>query len=205
MSLNAEIRQVDYPDAVHAVFFDDFFGDLYDNQTWGVTGTGSAIMQDTDGGFLRIRATAGNMYEFNMGNIGNFAVANNFVCEWRGKLRPGTSVSAECGLEGAGDQSNNWICWQRANGTANFLCQTGAPSGTTTTDSGVAADNNNHLFKIVGSPGIIQFFLDDVLITTILANITASALQPYVWNSAGGGSGASDAFMDYVLVTGDRA
>jgi hypothetical protein len=35
-----------------------------------------------------------------------------------------------------------------------------------------------------------------------VTNITASALQPYVWNV--GGSGDSDALMDYVLVTGDR-
>jgi len=202
MTLKLDALAVNYPDVRWAQFFDDFYGNLYDNQVWAVTGTGSVAMQSTNGGFIRIRATTGNTYEFNLGDMGNFAVANNFTCEWRGSLEPGGTGLAECGLEGAGDQTNNWICWQRVAGTTNFLCQTGSPAGTTTTNSGVAADSNNHLFKIVGSPGIIQFFLDDRLITTISTYITSSKLQPYVWNNAIGAN--SNAFMDYVRVIGDR-
>lgn len=204
MSLNISARATNYPDPRFTTFFDDFFSDLYDNEVWSVVGTGSLTMQSINGGVIRVRATAGNNYEMNLGNIGCYSVANDFTCEWRGSLRPsGGGGNAECGMEGAGDQATNWICWRSNPGlSANFLCETGSGGTSTTTDSGIPRDTNNHLFKIVGSSGVIQFFLDDVPIVDLVSNITASQLQPYVWNV--GGSGNSDALMDYVLVTGDR-
>jgi hypothetical protein len=198
-------RATNFPDPRLATLFDDFIGYLYDNQTWSTIGTGSIASRSLNGGVVRVRATAGSAsYEFLLGNMGVYSVANDFTCEWRASLVPGTGVSAECGMEGAGDQATNWICWQRAPGTSsNFLCQTGSASGNTTTDSGVVADTAYHLFKIIGSSGYIQFLLDDVPIVGITTNITASQLQPYIW--CNGSSGASDVFADYVLVSGDRS
>jgi hypothetical protein len=203
MSVLLSTRATNYPDPRFGTFFDDFFSDLYDNQVWSIIGTGTVVMQSVNGGVARLRVTTGNTAEFQQANIGSFSVASDFAVEWRASLRPSADGTTECGMEGAGDQANNWICWQRTGAGANFLCQTGSSAGTTTTDSGIAADSAYHLFKIVGSAGVIQFFLDDVLCATITTYITASQLQPYLWNV--GGSGTSDIFADYVLATGDRA
>jgi hypothetical protein len=202
LNVNAQVTQYPNPDV--ATFFDDFFSDLYDNRVWTVIGTGGVISQNVNGGVFRVRANAGSTYEMNIGDMGVYSVSKNFIVEWRAAMIPSAGGSVECGLEGAGDQSNNWLAWRYAPGiNANFLCETGASSGNTTTDSGVVGDGNYHLFKVVGSPGFLQFFLDDVMRATLVTNISASQLQPYIWNV--GAAAVSDIRADYCMVTGDRA
>jgi hypothetical protein len=50
MSLNVSARATNYPDSRFTTFFDDFFSDLYDNTVWSILGTGTIVMQSTNGG-----------------------------------------------------------------------------------------------------------------------------------------------------------
>jgi len=185
------------------VFYDDFIGFNYDNQVWSAAGTGALANLDANGGQIRVRCNANNKdYEFYAGDMGAFSVAKNFDVEWRAALTADNGT-AECGLEGAGDQATNRIRWQLDSAQANFQCLATSAGVTSTADSGVAKDNNLHLFRIIGSAGFLQFFLDGVLRAVITLNITASLLQPYAFCVRNTGSN-SDVVADYVQVTGDQ-
>lgn len=186
------------------LLFDDFIYASYDNRIWGVTGTGSASMQNLNNGVLRVRANGNKTYEFNTTNIGAFDIAHNFICTWNARFSPaGTGGITECGMEGAGNQSTNWICWQRVVGTTNLICQTSTGGNTTTIDSGIVADSNYHILEIRGSTGKLEFWYDNSLSQIITTDIPSTSVQPYIYCAGGNGS-PSDCYTDYVQVTGDR-
>jgi hypothetical protein len=187
------IPKVDPSPIAGLSFFDDFVGAAYDNQVWSLAAGATAVSQNSLDGRVLVSGASGQMY---LGNIGVFSAANNAKIRWRGTLTPG-SGSAECGLAD-NNSSTDWIAW--LNGGANFRCQCGIGGGSTSDiDSGVAGDTSNHLFEIVLSTGIAQFFLDGVYRTTIVTNVTAHPLQPYIWLA-----GTGSANMDFVLIQGDR-
>ena len=194
-----------YPDTAHPVFFDDFIGASYDDTVWSLTGA-TVTWQDATGGRILVRAPIGvASAEFYMGNNAAYSAATGLVVEWKGRMLPAaTGGSSECGVDGAGDQGSNWIAWfYNPGASANFACQCGSTGGNTFRDSGIAGDNNEHVFRIVVNTGDVEFWLDGVFVLAITDNITTSLLQPYCWMSASG-SAVSDFNADYVLIAGGR-
>jgi hypothetical protein len=184
--------------------FNDFIGSNYDNYIWNIVGTGSFNHQNSIGGRVLARANTSNQIEININNMGNYSAEKHFVIEWKGKLIPSSNGSSECGMDAAGSQGSNWICWiYKPGDSTKFRCQTGSGGSITTVDSDINGDTNEHYFKIIGDSGVLQFYLDNMLKTSITTNISNSRLQPYLWMQ-GGGSSPSDADMDYVLAIGDR-
>ena len=194
MSLNTP--SIDPSPITGLSFFDDFIGTSRNDFLWAISGVDVAP-QDAIGGRLLVTSTNPASYgEMYLGDKGNFSIAKHAHSIWRGVLTPGNS-SAECGIDGAGNQSTEWICW--ITGSPNFRCQCGSGGNTSTINSGVAVDSLDHVFEIYTFTGFAQFFLDGVFITTITANVPTTTLQPYVWVV-----GTGTANMDYVLVQGDR-
>lgn len=194
-----------FPDLDHPVFFDDFLGASYDNTVWSLNGV-TITWQNAIGGRILIRTPIGvGSAEFYMGNNAAYSAATRVTVEWKGSMIPAaTGGNTECGAEGSGDQSGNWIAWYYNPGTsANFQCQCGSTGGNTFVNSGIAGDNNEHRFRIVISTGIAEFWLDGRFILAITSNVTTSRLQPYVWGT-GSSTTPSDFNADYVLITGDR-
>lgn len=108
------------------------------------------------------------------------------------------------GSKARADQSSNWCDWYASPTLyANWRCRSGSTGGEVNSDSGIPLDNNDHLFKIIGGTGALEFWFDGALIITITSNLTSSLLQPYVWlvpNS----TTPSDINIDYIVVKGGR-
>jgi hypothetical protein len=196
-----------YPDTGRVVFWDDFIMSSYDTRVWAVTGSGSVTSLNLVGGRIQIQATASNTYRFNHNNFGAFAVASNAQITWRGAMtRPtgGTGGTVECGLQATTSPTTNLICWKGLRGTTNFQCLCTSGGTTTTTDSGVAFDTNDHEFFIETVTGSVNFYLDGVLRATITTNIPSGNMQPYV-NCAGSTTLAASMSADWVQGVGARA
>jgi hypothetical protein len=170
-------------------FFDDFVGATYDNGIWTLNGV-TVASQNSNSGRILISSVG----SFDFGTIQPFSAALNAKAKWRGILTPG-SASAECGL--MSNSGTEWVSWFADSG--NFKCFNGTAGGSTTQDSGIAIDANNHIFEVVVSTGFIQYFIDGQFNRTIIANVPTANLMPYVWLV-----GTGTANMDYVLVQGDR-
>lgn len=195
-----------YADTSRVVFWDDFIQSSYNSRVWSVTGTGSVTSLDLIGGRLQIQATAGNTYRFNHGNYGAFSVANTAQVAWRGSMtvpNGGSGGSVECGLQASTNPTTNLICWKALRGTTNFQCICTSGGTSTTTDSGVAVDTNDHEFRIETATGTVNFYIDGILKVTTTTNIPSGNLQPYV-NCAGSTSVAATTNMDWTQVTGSR-
>lgn len=176
--------------------FDDFMGTSKNDFLWAISGVDVAPQDAIGGRFLITSANTSSYGEMYLGNKGMFSIANHASVKWCGILTPG-SGSVECGIDGAGNQATEWICW--ITGSPNFRCQCGSGGSTSMIDSGVAMDGVDHVFEIITFTGFAQFFIDGVFKATINSNVPTTALQPYVWVV-----GTGSANMDYVLVQGDR-
>ena len=166
-------------------FFDDFIGATYDNEAWALNGA-TMVSQNSLNGRVLISGASGYV---GLDPNRQFTSAQNINIKWRGILTPG-STSAECGVQNV--SVSEWISWYADSG--NFKCQCGANA----VDSGIAIDANNHIFEIIISTSLLQFFIDGRYAIT-MNNTTTSAFTPYVWLA-----GTGSANMDYVLVQGDR-
>lgn len=184
-------------------FFDDFFGSNWDDRVWMSRGSGGSLSLRA-GGVIRVRATANNNYELYQNDLGDSDVAHYARCQWRFK-KSATAMQGEIGFMGESPYSTtDWICimYDSALGS-NWRCQTAADSVVTTTDTGIASDNNYHDAIIECAPGAVRFYLDGVYMATHTTNISSRRLQLYCYVVSKTGA-ARDVLIDFVELSGDR-
>jgi hypothetical protein len=194
-----------YPGTTQIVFFDDFIGQSYKNTVWSIRGTGTVTNQNTTNGVTQVSAGVNANCAVDFNDFCPFSYTLNFVLEWRARLLPAaTTGDAEVGMRES-VSSSNYVSWQYDNAASTyFRCLSNATSGRTVVNSSVLADTNYHLFRIVGSTGLIQFFLDNAFQASITTNVGVAQLEPYIWCQSST-TVATSVYVDYCLVTGGKA
>lgn len=185
-------------------FYEDFIGTNYDNRWWFGRGSGGSI-SNQDNSVLRVRATAGNIYELYQNDLTDFSVAAFAALTSRWRVSATTSMSGEIGLEAASpDNGTDWIAFIfNTDVGANWLAQSATGGLVTTVDTGVAANTNFHEFRIATTSSAITYFLDGRLVATITTNISPLLLQPYCYVVSKGGA-SRDVLFDWIEAVCER-
>lgn len=173
------------PERNRSLFFDDFLGTSYNDRVWAVTGTGSVTTIAQIGGRVRVRATAGNYYEFNFGGAPNWSVKNEARIAWYGGMvtpSGGTGGLVACGLASRVNPTNDFIRWSAIYGEY-FHCAAFADGNKWEMDTDIKTDTNDHEFLIECTTDLVNFYLDGVLKGSCNTTncITDDILQPYVY------------------------
>lgn len=188
-----------------STFEDDFFGVLYDSRVWGAGGTGSiGMVNPCIGGQVRLRASASSTYELYQRNICNYSVAKYAEIIWRVSSSWVNVGDFECGFEDDTSLSPvDWIAFSAEAANTNWQTECVSGGVTSRVDTGIPKSSGFSEVRILTSPGLVEFFFDEVKVAGITTNITARALQPYIWMQAGSG-GNFDVYVDRCLVRGRR-
>ena len=190
-----------YPDLNKAIFYDDFMGANYDNETWYVAGTGTVPPQVNLGGVIKFIPDIRKDFSIFMTGP-EWSVAANLQFEARIKAEPVAGVAnyvefgvqqSPSGADYCGFRTTNDVTFPNFGGVCNGIYY----------DSGVARDTNWHTFKFTCSTGLIHWYLDGVRFGTRTATLPANVLAPFLY-VASGQKLISAAYIDYFLLTGDR-
>lgn len=206
------------PIGIQPEFFgieDDFTGIALDTTNdWTVvkdSGATVAIVADTVGGELAITSTATT--DDDGGSIqGNeiFAVAadKNIWFETRVKCNDADQTDLCFGLTvnfaanpeamlAAADR----IVFQVNDGDASILCKTEVGGAETSTDSGVDLEDSTYItlaFAVDGT-NAVRFYINDVLVATHTAGITAEHMTIGAMSVSGSDTGTRATTLDYIL------
>ena len=199
-------------DSLHDLLFfvDDFEGDkLKDEWARSGIGAGTVVVVDSENGGV-IRITTGgvlnNTQRIAWGEFHTLLVSKKASMETRIKLLDITTVQVTLRLY---MDANNFIHFLYASAiSANWRIQTRSLGVGVAVDSGIAADTDDHIFRIechTHDENHVHFYIDDVETDNSPSNtnITASYLEPIIGNLTR--VGVARAFdVDYVVVRQER-
>lgn len=201
------------PDQV--ILWDDFvFVDDDQTNDWTVvkdTGASVGIAADTVGGRLALTsaATTENDGSSIQGNE-IFAVASGRTM-WFETLLQSSDADQQDVMAGftenfatnpeAALAAANRICFQVNDGDASILCKTESGGTETSTDSGVDLSDatDAKLSILVEGTGLVQFFVNGVLVATHGTNIPTANMTAAVMQLSGDATGTKSVSVDYVL------
>lgn len=181
---------------------DDFIGDSIDARWRGNGNAGGSInvIDAQTGGICRIATDVDQNDNFYLdwGDYRSLLVSKKVTFEFRLKLTSITDVTTKLALRAL--DTNDEIYFEYNSGVANWVIYSQS-AGSTSGNTGIAADTNYHIFKIECFPtGEIHYYINDVETTNspITANITALSLQPYLWILTKANPGAKSMDIDYI-------
>jgi len=190
-----------YPDLNKAIFYDDFMGTNYDNETWYVVGTGTAPPQVNLGGVFKLFPSIRNDFLMSMTGA-EWSVAANLQIEMRVKAEPAAGLSSYVEFGVQQTPTGTDYIGVRCTNDATFPNFMGVCNGTAY-DLGVARDTAWHTYRITCSTGLIHWYIDGVRKAARTATIPANVLAPFMY-VASANKVTSIGYIDYYLLTGDR-
>jgi len=188
--------------------FDDFDGRMINDRLWNrwTSGSGSSVNTRSGSypsGVLRLRAGGqdGRSSGFDQ-NDRRIVDPADFVLTARARIEHIDYSYCEIGLyrNANPDEYLRFHRWR----DDNWQAHAGPDSGGVDVDTGKIPDTEWHTFRIIGSTGKTEFYIDNELVATITTGLPTETMEIAFYQENNGSGSARDFYLDFLEVTGSR-